>query len=88
MLHPSMAQCLSSLSIRCPHQQVKAFGMPSLSSIQAKKLYSLGLKFEDRVSKLSRETGAWYTFQTVLKDIAINSKLLLEKVGTAICPFR
>ena len=104
MLHPSMAQCLSSLSIRCPHQQVKlwmeqkqsfiraanlikAFGKPSLTSIQAKKLHSLGLNFED-LSKLYRETGARDAFQTALKDRGSNSKLLREKLGKALSHFR
>ena len=104
LLHPSMAQCLSSLSIRCPHQQVKlwmdqkqsftraaslikAFGKPSLTSLQAKKLYSLGLSFED-LSKLYRETGAGDAFQTALKDRGVNSKLLRGKLGKALSPFR
>ena len=41
---------------------IKDFGNPSTTSLQAKKLYSLGLNFED-LSMLYRETGAGDVFQ-------------------------
>ena len=100
LLHPSLVRCLSSLTIRCPQQQVKlwmdqkesflkaaviikAFGNPCLTTLQAKKLDSLGLTYED-LAKLLQETGGGETFHKALKDKGINSKLLREKLASSL----
>ena len=56
-------------------------------STDKEAVFPLGLNFED-LSKLYRETGAGDAFQTALKDRGVNSKLLREKLGKALSPFR
>ena len=62
---------------------IKAFGKPCLTTLQAKKLESLGLSYED-LTKLLQETGGGEAFHNALKDIGINSKLLREKLGSSL----
>ena len=83
VLHPSLVKCLLSLSIQSPqlHSKlwmekkkairatalIKALGKPSLTSVQAKRVDALGIKFEDLLN-LYLESTTTEAFHTVLKE--------------------
>ena len=88
-LHPSLARCLSNLPTRSPHLQrklwvdqkksfmrasvlIRSLGKPTT---QAKRLDTLGLKFENLL-KLYRESADREAFLTTMKEKGIVAEVL------------
>ena len=65
------------------HESISPLGKPTVTPTQAKRLDTLGLKFEDHL-KLYRESADREAFQTTMKEKGIRSKPLREKIVKAL----
>lgn len=62
---------------------VRSLGKPAVTSLQAKKLDSLGLGYDELLQLKSRSKGK-ESFLETLKDKGVNSKPLREKLATLL----
>ena len=62
---------------------IRSLGKPTVTPAQAKRLDTLGLKFEDLL-KLYQESADREAFLTTMKEKGIRSKPLREKIAKAL----